>query len=176
MFCAISCSPEKSRQSSTALTRLVRHKMQSAIWKKVTRTERWPSLQNEMTTSKIDNSQRIAAKVAGIARLLAFVLVVFGKYVLLGPLIVPRNAADTARNILAPQTQFRSALACFITYDVGGLLLLTPLYLIFPHFNKVVNDYIFDSPLALFELIVSFWLLFKGLKPVPLNQSQADAL
>src|SRR5205814_4754248 len=50
------------------------------------------------------------------------------------------------------------------------------IFLIFPHFNKVVNDYIFDSPLALFELIVSFWLLFKGLKPVPLNQSQADAL
>ncbi len=26
-----------------------------------------------------------------------------------------------------------------------------------------VNDYIFDSPMALFELVVSFWLLFKGL-------------
>src|SRR5438132_5280077 len=288
MFCAISCSPEKSRQSSTALTRLVRHKMQSAIWKKVTRTERWPSLQNEMTTSKIDNSQRIAAKVAGIAGLLAFVLVVFGNYVLLGPLIVPRNAADTARNILAHQTQFRCALACFITYDVGGIVLLTALYvifapvnrglamagalfrlafvmlwlvaplnslgalrllsdagylqvfeaerlqalaraqiaasfddyyvglpffglaatvcawlwvksnyiprglsifgviasawcvicafiyLIFPDFNKIVNDYIFDSPMALFELVVSFWLLFKGLRiSTPSHQNSA---
>ena len=38
-------------------------------------------------------------------------------------------------------------------------------YLIFPHFNKIVNDYIFDTPMALFELIVSFWLLFKGLNP-----------
>ena len=36
-------------------------------------------------------------------------------------------------------------------------------YLIFPNFNKIVNDYIFDSPMALFELVVSFWLLFKGL-------------
>ena len=38
-------------------------------------------------------------------------------------------------------------------------------YLIFPDFNKTVNDYIFDSPMALFELVVSFWLLFKGLSP-----------
>jgi hypothetical protein len=37
-------------------------------------------------------------------------------------------------------------------------------YLIFPEFNKIVNDYIFDSPMALFELILSFWLLFKGLQ------------
>jgi Domain of unknown function (DUF4386) len=232
-----------------------------------------------MITSNIDNSQRTAAKVAGVAGLLAFVLVVFGNYVLLEPLVVPRNAVDTARNILAHQTQFRFALACFITYDIGGIVLLTSLYvifapvnrglalagalfrlvfvmlwlvaplnslgalrllndatylqvfepdrlqalaraqiaasfddyyvglpffglaatvcawlwlksgyipkglsifgviasawcvlcafiyLIFPTFNKVVNDYIFDSPMAIFELLVSFWLLFKGLQP-----------
>src|SRR6266498_4592726 len=230
-----------------------------------------------MTTDKIDNAQRTAAKVAGIAGLLAFVLVVFGNYVLLELLVVPRNAADTARNILAHQTQFRVALICFITYGIGAIVLLTALYvvlapvnrglalagalfrlvfallwllaplnllgalrllsnanylqvfepdrlqalarlhlganfdayyvglpffglaatvcawlwlksnyipkglsifgviasawcvfcafvyIIFPNFNKIVNDYIFDSPMALFELVVSFWLLFKGL-------------
>ena len=47
------------------------------------------------------------------------------------------------------------------------------IFLIFPMFNKIVNDYIFDSPMALFELILSFWLLFKGLKPVAPNQAQA---
>jgi Domain of unknown function (DUF4386) len=232
-----------------------------------------------MTTS-VDNSQRTAAKVAGIAGILGFILVVFGNYVLLDPLIVPRNAVETAHNIIAHQTQFRFALMCFITYDIGGIVLLTSLYvifapvngglalagalfrlvfvmlwlaaplnslgalrllgdstylqvvgpealqalaraqiaasfddyyvglpffglgatvcawlwlksnfiprglsifgliasawcvfcavvyLIFPDFNKIVNDYIFDSPMALFELVVSFWLLFKGLKPV----------
>jgi hypothetical protein len=232
-----------------------------------------------MATNTIESSQRTAAKVAGIAGILAFVLVVFGNYVLLGPLVIPRNAVDTARNILAHQTQFRFALTCFITYDVGGIVLLTALYvifapvnrglalagalfrlvfvmlwlvaplnslgalrllsdssylqvleperlqalaraqiaasfddyyvglpffglaatvcawlwlksnyiprglsifgvigsawcvfcafayLIFPNFNKVINDYWFDSPMALFELTVSFWLLFKGLKP-----------
>jgi uncharacterized protein DUF4386 len=232
-----------------------------------------------MTTSAIDNSQRTAAKIVGIAGICAFVLVVFGNYVLLEPLVVPRNAVDTARNILAHQTQFRLALTCFVTYGVGSVILLTALYvifapinrglalagalfrlvfamlwlvaplnmlaalrllgdanylqvfepdrlqvlarlqlggsfddyyvglpffglaatvcawlwlksgyipkglsifgviasawcvlcafvyLIFPTFNKVVNDYIFDSPMAIFELVVSFWLLFKGLQP-----------
>src|SRR5213595_3704593 len=230
-------------------------------------------------TTNIDNSQRTAAKVAGVAGLLAFILVVFGNYVLLNPLIVPRNAADTARNILAHQTQFRVALICFITYGVGAIVLLTALYvvlapvnrglalagalfrlvfamlwlvaplnslaalrllgdasylkvfepdrlqalarmqlagsfddyyvglpffglaatvcawlwlkskyiprglsifgvissiwcvlcafvfLIFPNFNKIVNDYVFDTPMAIFELVVSLWLLVKGLQP-----------
>jgi hypothetical protein len=238
-----------------------------------------------MTTS-VDNSQRTAAKVAGIAGIFGFILVVFGNYVLLDPLVVPRNAVETAHNILAHQTQFRFALVCFITYDIGGIVLLTSLYvifapvnrglalagalfrlvfvmlwlaaplnslgalrllgdltylqvvgpealqalargqiaasfddyyvglpffglgatvcawlwlksnfippglsifgviasawcvfcavvyLIFPEFNKIVNDYIFDSPMALFELVVSFWLLFKGLKPVASMQAQ----
>src|SRR5438876_6491927 len=240
-----------------------------------------------MTTCTVDNAQRTAAKIAGVAGLVAFGLVVFGNYVLLDPLIVPRNAADTARNILAHQTQFRLALICFITYGIGAIVLLTALYvvlapvnrglalagalfrlvfamlwliaplnslmalrllgdapymkifepdrlqalarvqlagsfddyyvglpffglaatvcawlwlkskyiprglsifgvigsawcvfcafdyLIFPNFNKIVNDYIFDSPMALFELVVSFWLLFKGLNPVAPNQAQA---
>src|SRR6266853_2042189 len=232
-----------------------------------------------MTTCTVNNAQRPAAKIAGVAGLVAFGLVVFGNYVLLDPLIVPRNAADTARNILAHQTQFRVALTCFIAYGIGSVVLLSALYtilapvnrslaftgalfrlvfailwliaplnslaalrllgdasylkvfepdrlqvlarvqlagsfddyyvglpffglaatvcawlwlksqyvprglsifgvigsawcvfcafayLIFPNFNKIVNDYIFDSPMALFELVVSFWLLFKGLSP-----------
>src|SRR5437588_2198567 len=231
-----------------------------------------------MTTDKIDNSQRTAAKVAGVAGLLAFVLVVFGNYVLFGPLFIPRNAADTARNILAHETQFRLALICFIAYGIGAIVLLTALYvvfapvnhglalagalfrlvfamlwlvaplnslaalrllgdmsylkvfepdrlqtlarvqlagsfddyyvglpffglaatvcaflwlksqyiprglsifgvigsawcvlcafifLVFPNFNKIVNDYIFDSPVAIFELIVSVWLIFIGIR------------
>src|SRR2546429_3789090 len=242
-----------------------------------------------MTTNNIDNSQRAAAKVAGAAGLLAFVLVVFGNYILLEPLIVPRNAADTARNILAHQTQFRLALICFITYGIGVIVLLTALYvvlapvnrglalagalfrlvfamlwliaplnslaalrllgdasylkvfepdrlqalarvqlagsfddyyvglpffglaatvcawlwfkstyipkglalfgvissawcvfcafvyLIFPNFNKIVNDWWFDFPMAVFELVLSFWLLFKGLKPVEPTQARAGA-
>jgi hypothetical protein len=238
-----------------------------------------------MTTDKIDNSQRTAAKVAGIAGVLMFAIVVFGNFVLLNPLIVPRNAVDTARNILAHQTQFRAALTCFISYDIGAIVLATALYvilgpinrglalagaffrvlfatlwliaplnslaalrllgdapylkifesdhlqalarvqlagsfddyyvglpffglaatlcawlwlkskyiprglsifgvigsawcvfcafvyLIFPNFNKIVNDWWFDFPMAVFELIVSVWLLFKGLNPVQSNEN-----
>jgi hypothetical protein len=243
-----------------------------------------------MTTSKIDNSQRTAAKVAGWSGLITFAIVVFGNYMLLNPLIVPGNVAATAQNVVAHQTQLRVTAVCFLTYSLGVIVLLTALYvilkpinpglaligalfrlvfallwllaplnllgalrllsnasylqvfepdrlqamarlhiganfdayyvglpffglaatvcawlwlkskyiprglsifgviasawcvlcafifLIFPHFNKVVNDYLFDSPMALFELIVSFWLLFKGLKPVVPNQSQTSAL
>ena len=208
---------------------------------------------------------------------------------LLNPLIVPGNAAETARNIVAHQIQFRVTLICFLTYSASVVVLLAALYvilkpvnqglalagalfrlvfailwllstlnmlgalrlldsasylqifeadrlqvlarlcvaatfddyyvglpffglaatvcaylwlkskyipkglavfgvissawcvicafvfLIFPHFDKIVNDYLFDSPMAIFELILSFWLLFKGLKPVEPSQSQADA-
>jgi hypothetical protein len=238
-------------------------------------------------TTNIENSQRTAAKIAGWSYLLSFAVVVFANYVLLNPLIVPRNAVDTAKNILAHQTQFRIALTLFLTYSIGAVILagalyiiLRPInhylallgalfrlvfaiswllsaihslgalrllgsapylqvfesdrlqalarmtiastfddyyvglpffglaatvcaslwlksnyiprglaifgviasawcvfcafvYLIFPNFNKIVNDYIFDSPMALFELIVSCWLLIKGLRPVTSRQSHA---
>jgi hypothetical protein len=243
-----------------------------------------------MTTGKIDNSQRTAAKVAGWSGLLTFAIVVFGNFVLLNPLTVPGNAAATAQNIVAHETQFRLTVVCFLTYSLGIVVLLSALYvilkpvnpglalagalfrlvfallwllsplnllgalrllsnanylqvfepdrlqalaklhlgasfddyyvglpffglaaticawlwlksnyvpkglaifgviasawcvfcafvyLIFPHFNKIVNDWWFDFPMAVFELVLSFWLLFKGLKPVAPDQSQAGVI
>src|SRR5438105_5215375 len=232
-----------------------------------------------MTLTAIDNSQRSAAKVAGWSGLLTFAIVVFGNYVLLNPLVVPGDAASTAQNVVAHQTQFRITVVCFLTYSLGVVVMLSALYvilkpinpglalvgalsrlvfallwllstlnmlgalrllsnakylqvfeldrlqalaklhlganfdayyvglpflglaatlcawlwfksnyipkalaivgvvssawcvlcafifLIFPHFNEIVNDWWFDFPMALFELVVSFWLLFKGLSP-----------
>jgi hypothetical protein len=46
-------------------------------------------------------------------------------------------------------------------------------YLIFPHFNKIVNDWWFDFPMAVFELVLSFWLLFKGLSPKIQNTAES---
>jgi hypothetical protein len=60
-------------------------------------------------TTNIDNSQRTAAKIAGWSYILSFAIVVFANYFLLNPLIIPRNAVDTARNIVAHETQFRIA-------------------------------------------------------------------
>jgi Domain of unknown function (DUF4386) len=230
--------------------------------------------------NSIENSQRTAAKIAGVTGLLAVAIVVFGNYALLSPLIVPRNASETARNIMAHQTQARAALICFLLYSANVVVLLAALYvilkpvgrilaligalfrlvfamlwllatlnllgslrllgtapyldafqpdqlqalarlqiagnfddyyvglpffglaaticaylwlrsgyipkalagfgvissawcvicalifLVFPDFNKVVNDYIFDTPMAIFELALSVWLLCKGLQPL----------
>ena len=66
-----------------------------------------------MTTVAIDNSQRMAAKVAGWSGLLTFAIVVFGNFVLLNPLTVPGNAAATAQNIVAHETQFRITVFVF---------------------------------------------------------------
>jgi hypothetical protein len=232
-----------------------------------------------MTVSPIDDSQRKAAKVAGFAGLFAVAIVVLGNYWLLSPLIVPRNAVETARNIMAHETQFRVALTFFLIYSASVVVLLAALYvilkpinqglalagalfrlvfailwllstlnmlgalrllgnapylqvfeadrlqalarlyvaanfddyyvglpffglaatvcaylwlksryipralaafgvissawcvicafvfLIFPGFAKPIDPYWFDSPMALFEMAVSFWLVFKGLRP-----------
>jgi hypothetical protein len=236
--------------------------------------------------NRIDNSQRIAAKIAGITGLLAVAIVVFGNYVLLSPLVIPRDAVETARNLMAHETQVRVAVICFLMYSATVVVLLAALYvilrpvdrilaligalfrlvfallwllstlnllsalrllgsanylqlfeadrlqalarlqiaanfddyyvglpffalaatvcsylwlksgyipkalaafgvissawcvlcafvfLVFPHFNKIVNDYWFDSPMALFEMILSLWLLFKGIRTP--NSGAAD--
>src|SRR2546430_7525121 len=116
-----------------------------------------------MTTCTVDNAQRTAAKVAGVAGLLAFGLVVFGNYVLLDPLIVPRNAANTARNILAHETQFRVALTCFIAYGIGAIVLLTALYVVLAPVNRGLA-----LAGALFRLVFAMlWLM------APLNRLAA---
>jgi len=188
-----------------------------------------------MTTSTIDNSQRVAAKVAGISGLLAVVIVIFGNYALLGPLVVPGKAAETAQNFVAHSTQVRVALICFLTYGLSVVVLLAALYvifrpvnrllaasfdnyyvglpffalaatvcgylwfksgyiprslavfgvvasawcvicafifLVFPSFDKTVNAYWFDSAMAIFELILSVWLLTKGIRTP--NPGEAD--
>ena len=240
-----------------------------------------------MNSNGIDQAQRTAAKVAGWSCLLTMAIVVFGNYALLNPLLVPGNAAETARNILAHETQFRVTIVCFLAYSIGVFVLLTALYvilkpvnqglalvgalfrlifaslwllttlhmlgalrllgsasylqvfepdrlqalartylattfddyyvglpffglaatvcaylwlksnyipkglalfgvissvwcvicafvyLVFPGFAKPVNPYWFDSPMAIFEMVLSFWLLFKGLKSVEPNPAQA---
>src|SRR5205814_5067370 len=88
-----------------------------------------------MTISKIDNSQRTAAKVAGWSGLLTFAIVVFGNFVLLNPLTVPGNAAATAQNIVAHETQFRITVVCFLTYSLGFVVLLSALYVILKPIN-----------------------------------------
>jgi hypothetical protein len=56
-------------------------------------------------------------------------------------------------------------LAAFGVISSAWCVLCAFAFLIFPGFAKPVDPYWFDSPMAIFELVVSFWLLFKGLRP-----------
>ncbi len=231
----------------------------------------------------VTSEQRTAARVAGISGLMAMAIVIYSNYALLGPLMVPRDAVETARNILAHKTQFRLALIGFLSYGIAVIVLLSALYvilrpigrglalvgalfrfafvmlwllatlnmlnalrllgsvpylqvfesdrlqalarlnlaasfddyyvglpffglaatvcawlwyksgyiprafaafgviasawcvicafvfLVFPNFEKPVNPYWFDSPMVIFELALSVWLLLKGLRPLTVD-------
>jgi uncharacterized protein DUF4386 len=64
------------------------------------------------------------------------------------------------------------SLAAFGIIASAWCVLCAFVFLIFPSFEKTVNAYWFDSPMAIFELILSAWLLFKGIR-IP-NPEQAD--
>jgi len=57
------------------------------------------------------------------------------------------------------------SLAVFGIISSAWCVICAFVFLVVPNFNKVVNDYIFDTPMAIFELVVSLWLLLKGLQP-----------
>jgi hypothetical protein len=105
--------------------------------------------------NRIDNSQRVAAKVAGVSGLLAVVIVIFGNYALLGPLVVPGKAAETAQNFAVHQTQVRVALICFLTYGVSVVVLLAALYVVLRPVDRLLA-----LIGALFRLVFALlWLL-----------------
>jgi hypothetical protein len=56
-------------------------------------------------------------------------------------------------------------LAAFGLISSAWCAACTFVFYIFPDFSKTVNLDWFDSPMALFELVLSFWLLVKGLRP-----------
>src|SRR5437588_7783384 len=88
-----------------------------------------------MTISTIDDSQRAAAKVAGFSCLFGMAIVVFANYGLLNPLVVPGNAPETARNIVAHERQLRLTVTCFLIYSADVVVLLTALYVILKPVN-----------------------------------------
>jgi hypothetical protein len=60
------------------------------------------------------------------------------------------------------------ALAGFGLAAAAWCAVCTFAYIINPAFSRVVNLWWFDTPLALFDITLSFWLLFKGLRtPAP---------
>ena len=67
------------------------------------------------------------------------------------------------------------ALAAFGVMSSVFCVACTFVFIILPEFAKVVNLWWFDSPMALFEMALSFWLLFKGLRPGIAEPDRAQA-
>jgi hypothetical protein len=82
-----------------------------------------------MPLSQIEDSQRAAAKVAGLAYLITFAIVVYVNFGIHDRLIVA-NDAETARNILAHERMFRIGIAGDLAYCAGVVVLVTALYVI----------------------------------------------
>jgi Domain of unknown function (DUF4386) len=100
-----------------------------------------------MTITAIDDSQRQAAKVAGLAFLFTFAAVVYVNFGIHDRLIVESSAAETARNILAHKTLFRIGIAGDLLYCVGVVVLLAALYVILKPINRSL------------ALLAAFWRL-----------------
>ncbi len=65
-------------------------------------------------------------------------------------------------------------LAAFGVISSAWCAACTFVFYIFPDFAKIVNLWWFDSPMAIFELALSFWLLFKGLRPLGVAESVSN--
>lgn len=83
-----------------------------------------------MVASAIDASQRKAARVAGLAFPLSFIIVVSVNFGIFARLIVAGDPAQTARNILAHERLFRIGIVGDVVYCVGVIVLLAALYVI----------------------------------------------
>lgn len=89
-----------------------------------------------MAILPIDGSQRLAAKFAGVAGLMSFVILAAVNYGIFARLIVRSDSFLTAQNILAHQTLFRIGITGNIVYCAGIIVLLTALYVILKPVSK----------------------------------------
>jgi hypothetical protein len=68
------------------------------------------------------------------------------------------------------------ALAVFGVVSSAFCVACTLVFYIFPNFDKIVNLWWFDTPMGLFDIALSFWLLFKGLRPSVVAVSTTQAI
>jgi len=124
-----------------------------------------PRQQREMMTiSTIDESQRKAAKVAGVTCLFTMAIVVFANFVIHERLMVAGDAAATARNIMAHERLFRIGIACGLIYSAGLVVLLTALYVILKPVNRSL------------ALVAAFWRLVYALIWILMTLNLFEAL
>ena len=116
-----------------------------------------------MAVHTVDESQRKAARVAGLAYLITFATVVSVNFGIHDRLIVENNA-DTARNILAHERLFRIGIVGDLIYCAGVVVLLTALYVILKPVNKGL------------ALLAAFWRLVWVLMWLVMTLHLFDAL
>ena len=80
--------------------------------------------------SRIDQSQRKAARVVGLAYLVAMAVSVFAEFYVRGHLVVANSAVDTARNIMAHERLFRVGIASSLLVFAIDLALIAALYVV----------------------------------------------
>ena len=73
-------------------------------------------------------------------------------------------AATVCAYLFLKSNYIPKGLALFGVVSSAWCVLCAFIYLVFPGFAKPVDPYWFDSPMALFELALGLWLLFKGLR------------
>ena len=89
-----------------------------------------------MTIRTIDESQKKAAKVVGLAYLFALVPAIFAEFYVRTQLISFDNAAQTALNIVARERLFRLGIASNLTVFAIDIILITALYVVLKPVNR----------------------------------------
>jgi hypothetical protein len=89
-----------------------------------------------MTVSTIDESQRKAARVVGFTYLFAMATAVFAELYVRGRLVVPDDAAETTRNIMAHERLWRLGIASFLLCLLTDVALIAALYVILKRVNQ----------------------------------------
>lgn len=117
-----------------------------------------------MTVNTVDESQRKAARVVGFTYLLAMVAEVFAEFYVRGHLIVPANAAETARNIMAHERLFRLGIASHLLTCVTDVVLLTALYVVLKRVHQNL------------ALAAAFWRLLETTILVVITLNDFDVL
>jgi hypothetical protein len=89
-----------------------------------------------MTDSTNNTSLRTAALIAGLAILTMAIAAPIAELYIFPKLVVPGKAAETAKNIIANMTLFRTAIFCYLITFICDLLAAWALYILLKPVNK----------------------------------------
>lgn len=89
-----------------------------------------------MMNTDMEQSRRMAARIAGLTLILPFVIVACAEFGIFERLIVTGDAPQTAQNILAHIPLFRLGIVADILFVTGVIILLTALYRILAPVNR----------------------------------------